>query len=209
MFGLFKKRNKLDDRWFVMGVQVAAIHERMRAETPGAAYIFANTLHSARALIDNDGLSIDQKIAEIRKELALSRAANTSNADCGTSILALQFVVELLEAMRLNDVGMMAMSAAFGEIAKNGTSYRNIGDRDEHPPVSNSAKEILAKSEGRCLAELVNRIHRDHENQGTDPRDVVWSITALFDIRDEIECGQLGSYLAKMRSAIVTQLDVG
>src|SRR5215210_1657281 len=100
MFGFLKISKKPNPHWYSIGVQVAAIYEEMRLETPGAAYIFSNTLHSARQLVENRSMAIDQKITNVRNELAVS----PRTADGGTAALALQFLNHLLEAKRLHDV---------------------------------------------------------------------------------------------------------
>jgi hypothetical protein len=211
MFGFLKRRlsenkERLERHLVLIATEVAVVHERMRGGVPGAAYIFANVLHSARALLDDESRSIDQKITSVKAESDQYFKAGGQDADLGISGLAHTFVVHLLEAQRSHDAAFFTMSATFGDVAKHGAAYRELEERDERPPLNSGAQRILDKGGHRCLADVIRRLKAEHAAKGGDGTGEAFTLLALFDLRDEAESGRLSPYLEALQQAVLKRV---
>lgn len=100
---------------------------------------------------------------------------------------------------------MLALSVAFGDIAKHGETYRELEPKDRMPPVDQYSRGILAKQDRVCVADIVHALIAECEQKG-QPLSAVeedtQTILALFDLRDEALSGTLSSRYKAIERAV-------
>jgi hypothetical protein len=195
MFDLFRKRRR--ERAIIAGAELAASFEALRLAVPAAAYLFARTLVNARPLLDDETMTLREKIDVIDAETEQLKA-DGERADAGISILAMRFIQVLLAEEQQDAASSFGYSAAFGDIAKHGESYRDVQPRDRLPPSDTVARTILAKQGRTCVAEVIDTLITECRDKGHDLTEIdepKQTLLALFDLRDEASSGRLLSRL--------------
>jgi hypothetical protein len=210
MFGIFSRRRQ-QERWATQGVRVAALHRKMREDTPAAAYLFARTLCNARPFISDHTVPLSQKIEHTK--LQMRRDNSLDKIDDGIATIALQFIVVLLESQQHVELGSFALSGAFGEISTFGSRYRELNEQDRLPPDNEKARQVLMKNNHSCLADLISAMRADYvalrANASKAERvdveaenEAVWSMLAMFDLLKERSSGRLAPYRKALEHAI-------
>jgi hypothetical protein len=202
MFDFFKRRRQ-QEKWLLQATKIGTIHQRMTSEVPAAAYLFARTLYNARDVLDDSSMTLARKIAHIDEEIQTS--IPLSNADAGIGVIALRFTRMLLASQEHIDVGSFALSAAFGEIAPRGAQYREVDERDERSPTNEDARGILTKRGHECLAGLVQTVRAEVVSAGQNAafaNDDVWSLIAMFDLREEASSGRLAPFMRALEGSM-------
>jgi hypothetical protein len=204
MFGNFTRKRQ--QHLIPRATAIAALHQQMRQEFPGAAYLFARTLFNARGMLDDSSVPISQKVARIDEEIEWAKnrtktVPGYSNASSDIEIAAMRFVLMLLEAAPQNDADYLFACAAFGEIARHGARYRAPNEQDARPPTFESAKRAFAKNGHKSLANCIQKIRTDSVSRGRDSASIdedVWSIIAMYDLGAEIHSGRFPSIVKQL-----------
>jgi len=182
---MLKREEKRSDEYTKIAVSVANAHEKMRSVAPGAAYVFANTLHFAAPLLEDKSATLEQKKAALDKEMRGAITARSYLADGGVGILAMRFLALMLEAEPGHGMGWLMLSASYGDIAKHGRAYRELNALDEQPPKNPQVRSVLRGAS--CVADLIRTIRAEGASLGEDPSDAVNASLALIDMREEAE----------------------
>lgn len=210
MFGIFRSKkdsvskNAVDpQKAFEIALQILDIFETMRAEAPGAAHVFASTVHRTGELIDHPALPLDRKILLIERNII--EAIPDKGADAGVSLLALRFIRVFLIAAKNPNSGSMMLRAAYADIAKHGKYYRDLQARDYRAPKDESANRILASQGLSCIADMVSSVRRAGE-EIKQPRESmdedIQNLLAAFDLREEASTGGLSHHVEAMQVAL-------
>jgi hypothetical protein len=94
----------------------------------------------------------------------------------------------LLAAEERDTISSFGYSAAFGDMAKNGERYREMGPRDRLPPADSGSRMLLAKRGYSSVGEIIDNLLGECEAKGLDRGSLdesIQSILALFDLRAE------------------------
>lgn len=183
----------------------------LRGNCPGAAFIFARTLHNARAVVDREDLSIAEKIREIDKEIG--RARMVSSSDGGITLMGLRVIRRMLGASQDEPDQAFAYHAVFETIARHGAAYRDLRETDEETPTFPGAARTLGKH--GSPADLVRSVEADYERmfasaEDADAREKLqrqlesdrWTLLAMFDLRKEAESREIDAAMGRMRVLI-------
>jgi hypothetical protein len=221
MFGMFGSKRRQQEQWSALGLNIVAVHRKMRDEVPAAAYLFARSFFNFRPLIFDNTTPLDQRIARIEAEIQSKASLNPNptdalkmkNAMASIAITAQRFIVELLESQRRSNNAYHWLPAAFGEIAQSGAQYRSLNELDYSPPKNEGALRTLANGGHTCVADLIKAVRDEgaalrSEAPTTEGADVesenetVWNLLATFDLLDEGLSGRLAPYLRALEAVL-------
>lgn len=201
MFGLFKNRFRW--REISAGAEIGAAFEPLHRDAPGAAYLFARTLVNARPLLDDLTLSAKQKVEAIQAEIdASNEPSRPHERICA---LAMKMTRRLVELAERDVVASSGYLAAFRRITSAGEQYRSLEPRDHQPPEDQGSREILARQGRTCVAEVIDAIVTESENESHDRQrtaEDIATVLALFDLRAEAYSGRLQSVLPALEAAV-------
>ncbi|MCB1474930.1 MAG: hypothetical protein H6883_14380 [Rhodobiaceae bacterium] len=183
----------------------------LRADCPGAAFIFARTLHNARAVVDRDDLTVQQKIRDIDKEIG--RARMVSSSDGGITVMGLQTVRRMLAASEEQPDQAFAYHAVFETIARHGAAYREMQAEDEATPTIPGVARTLGKH--KSPADLVRSVEADYTRMTASAEDAEarerlqrqleidrWTLLAMFDLRQEAQSHEIDIAMGRMRKLV-------
>jgi len=211
MFDWFIKKSKYNIENAPSPALIEDTFSTLRKNCPGAAFIFARTLHNARKVVDREDMPMRQKIYSIDKEIGRNRMV--ARADGGVTLMALRLVRKLLDISQNVPDLAPEYYAAFESIAKQGERYRELTPADKRMPTFPGAHQILGKH--RCPADFVRAIQKEYDgllasaegeeeaarlrNQFDTDR---WTLLAMIDLRIEAQSKEIDEAMGQMRVVI-------
>jgi hypothetical protein len=202
MFGWFRRR-KLDDMW---AAGVPAVFKSMKAECPGAAFLFARTIYNyqeSKAALEKAAI-----IQQIENEMTWLRSVpSTGNKAC---YLGVRFVKACAISLRSHDeLVRMLTSSAVSEITPFAETYRNLEPRDYQSPTSEIVRLSLEKRGRKCVADAIEAVVAEYEERGLlihpgspSCSEAVETLLANYDASSEWENGPCKNYFARLINII-------
>ena len=186
-------------------VEVGVLVKQMRSECPAAAYLFAATIFNSKELLADPSVEPATKLKHFDTELAFSQF---DNLDAGIGRLSLRFVRAVVAHKErwgeLNATSIL-MKSTWEDLEAFGQRYRDLEPRDQIPPRTQSAIDVLAKRNRKTVAEVIDAVRAEHEVGAGTPKSTeedVQNLLAFFDVRDEWAGGKLATYVRKLDQII-------
>lgn len=188
IFGFWRKKSAGD---FLASAGIYQAFERLQRECPGAGYIFARTMLSARPLL-SAGMSDPRRRAEIDR--ALKATAPHARADGGMSLLALQVLRQA--AASTDEAARSTYFSSCEKIGEHGRKYGEIDEDDYEIPLDLDDAALVQRMGGESLGHCIEQL--EIEAEGTSPaelQETIDTLVATYDIREEIRSGALPPHI--------------